>query len=456
MSPPESLTSVLACPRSDAPLEIRDDVLYCRASDVRYPLLGGIPWLFAEPDVARGEWRQRYQHANTRLDEHLAGVEAALVQPDLSAATRARLDCLQTGFRTQRAALSSLLKPLLEGSSSVPRATYLALRTRLPADQGLNTYLPNVHRDWGWGDAENAGSLEMLSEVLGTANPQRVLVLGAGAGRLAHDLNVALAPELCVGLDFNPLLMLLAARLDRGEDVQLVEFPMAPRTNLDHAVVRRLRAATKPATPTQWVLGDALRAPFQAGAFDLVVTPWLVDIISESPAAFAPRVNRLLAADGVWLNFGSVAFREPDIAACIGIEELTEQCVSGGFAHRQTLERELPYLDSPASRHGRVETVAAMRFDKTSDAAVVPRWRALPDWIVIGKTPVPASDAFLSQAAATRIHAFIMALIDGRRSLQDMASIMQQRGLMPAADAEEAIRGFLIKMHDDARRYSGF
>ena len=97
-----------------------------------------------------------------------------------------------------------------------------------------------------------------------------------------------------------------------------------------------------------------------------------------------------------------------------------------------------------------------MLFEKTADVPPVARWRALPDWIVVGKSPVPASDAFLQQAAATRIHAFIMALIDGKRSLKEMAVIMEQRQLMPAADAEEAIRGFLIKMHDDARRYAGF
>ncbi len=410
--------------------------------------------MFAEPDVALGEWRQRYQHVRAKHDAELATLDAALADNPAST-TAARLKLLADGTRRQRDALQTLLQPLMAGDPVATRATYLALRTRLPPDQGLNTYVPNIHRDWAWGDTENQGSIEMLQTVLGNTKPQRVLVLGAGAGRLTHDLNVALAPELCVGLDFNPLLMLLAARLGAGDTLEMVEFPLAPRQLTDSAVVRKLSADTSPATPTQWVLGDALRAPFAQGSFDLVVTPWLLDIVSEPPAAFAPRINALLAANGSWLNFGSVAFRGADPVENIGVEELIEACVSAGFTEGATIEQELPYLKSPASRHSRVETLVAQRYDKSKDVKPNARWRALPDWIVVGKTPVPASEAFLQQAAATRIHAFIMALIDGKRSLEEMAAIMEQQNLMPAADAIVAIRGFLIKMHDDARRYSG-
>ena len=53
----------------------------------------------------------------------------------------------------------------------------------------------------------------------------------------------------------------------------------------------------------------------------------------------------------------------------------------------------------------------------------------------------------------TRIHAFIMTLIDGKRSLKDMAQELEQQQLMPREDAETAIRGFLIKMFEEAGRH---
>ena len=60
------------------------------------------------------------------------------------------------------------------------------------------------------------------------------------------------------------------------------------------------------------------------------------------------------------------------------------------------------------------------------------------------------------QAAQTRIHAFFMALVDGRRSIADMAKLMEEQRLMPAAEAEGAIRNFLIRMYEDSRGYTTF
>ena len=45
-----------------------------------------------------------------------------------------------------------------------------------------------------------------------------------------------------------------------------------------------------------------------------------------------------------------------------------------------------------------------------------------------------------------------MSLIDGKRSLKDMAQLMEQQKLMTASEAEAAIRSFLIKMYEDSQR----
>jgi hypothetical protein len=69
---------------------------------------------------------------------------------------------------------------------------------------------------------------------------------------------------------------------------------------------------------------------------------------------------------------------------------------------------------------------------------------------------VPLLASFQSQAMATRIHAFIMSLIDGTRSLEDMAATMEAQQLMPRDEAKTAIRGFLIKMFEEASASGGF
>ena len=100
-----------------------------------------------------------------------------------------------------------------------------------------------------------------------------MLVLGAGAGRLAYDLHQALKPPLTVALDFNPLFLLAASRILAGPPLELYEFPIAPRSIADHAVLRRHEAPAPPAAGFELVLADASSPPFLPGRFDLVLTP---------------------------------------------------------------------------------------------------------------------------------------------------------------------------------------
>jgi hypothetical protein len=79
---------------------------------------------------------------------------------------------------------------------------------------------------------------------------------------------------------------------------------------------------------------------------------------------------------------------------------------------------------SPASRHGRQETVFTFAAEKSSDVEAAARHKALPDWIVTGKEPVPL--------------------------------LHEQQKLMTRQEAEPALRTFLTRMYDDSERNSGF
>src|SRR5690606_32530422 len=121
--------------------------------------------------------------------------------------TRARLDAMHAAYRDHTARLGRVPAPLELDVLSAGPETYLALRTRLPPDQGLLTYYPIVHRDWAWDGDENAVSLDLVRDALDGRAPGRTLVLGAGAGRLAYDVHRHLAPAATIALDFNPLLV---------------------------------------------------------------------------------------------------------------------------------------------------------------------------------------------------------------------------------------------------------
>ncbi len=451
-------TNLLACPRCDkTPLDATGDALHCKACKVDFPLLEGMPWMFAEPQAALGEWRGRLQFSLQQLSHEIAGLEKELQADDIRPLTKRRVERYKKSVEAHRRSLQKLLQPIEMQSLQGNYDSYLALRTRMPSEQGLNTYYPNIHRDWSWGEEENQASLKQIRAVLHDhAELGNVLVLGAGAGRLAYDIHTGLNCTSTVAMDFNPLLMLVANAVTAGRSLSLYEFPIAPLALDDDAVLRKLSAPQAVDENFHLILGDALRAPFPDGTFDTVVTPWLIDIISEDLSVLSARINGLLKDNGRWVNFGSLAFANPERARCYSPEEAKAIIAENGFSDPYVSQATIPYMSSPASRHGRQERVFSFSAYKERSVEKPARHLALPDWIVTGKDPVPLTPSFRQQAMTTQIYSFIMSLIDGKRSIKDMAVVLEKQKLMTAEEAEPAIRSFMTKMYDDSKRQSGF
>lgn len=452
------LSELIACPRCDkSPLAESSGGYRCSACKIDFPSVGGIPWMFAEPDASLGEWRNRLHYAIQQLSNDALRITNELKIAELPSLTRQRLEQQLQAINDHKSTLREILTPVDIQSSQASYESYLALRTRLPTDQGISNYYTNLHRDWVWGDEENAASLEQIRTVikdeqsLGTT-----LVLGAGACRLAYDLHTELATDQCVALDFNPLLLLVAKSLMEGKQQELYEFPLAPKSIKDFAVLRTLSAPQAVRDGFHFILGDVLRPPFASGAFDTIVTPWLIDIVSEDLPIQTARINRLLKPDGRWINFGSLAFSHAMQSRRYSTEETVAIVEQTGFKSPRISENTIPYMCSPASRHGRRESVFTFSAQKLKDVDTPARHKALPDWIVTGKEPVPLLDTFQSQAMSTRIYAFIMSLIDGKRTIADMAKILEDQKLMTAEEALPAIRTFMTRMHDDAQRSTSF
>ena len=416
-----------------------------------------MPWLFAEPHANWGEWRNRMQFALHKVAEEIADVDRDLARGDLRPLSKSRVERYRRCLTDHHDKLKTLLLPLDVGAPQGKIETYLALRTRLPTDQGLNTYYANVHRDWAWGDEENNASLEQIRAVLdGNDALGRVLVLGAGAGRLAYDLHTSLNCSTTVALDFNPLLVLIARHVTNGSALEMYEFPIAPLRPDDDAVLRTLEAPAAAGESFHLLLGDALRPPFAKQSFDTVVTPWLIDVINDDLATLAARINGLLSDGGRWINFGSLAFASVRHSGRYSPAEVGDIVTENGFSDPVTSEATIPYMCSPASRHGRRERVFSFAAGKQRAVPAPDRHAALPDWLVTGKEPVPLTPSFRQQAMTTQIYSFIMSLIDGKRSIKDMAALMEKQQLMTRDEAEPAIRSFLTRMFDDSQQRGSF
>jgi SAM-dependent methyltransferase len=378
-------------------------------------------------------------------------MRSTLARSELPAGTRRRLELVAKANEDQVQRLKSLLAPLGLEESITAEATHRGLGTRLPTEQGLTNYYVNLHRDWSWGDDENQAAIQEIRGLLGGGlrGLGRTLVQGAGAGRLAYDLHAAGDAPLTVATDFNPLLLFAARELFAGRSVELYEFPIAPRRIEDHAVLRKLSAPGPAREGLALVAADALHAPFADGAFDTVVTPWFIDIIGEPFARVAARINLLLKPGGRWINFGSLAFSRAAHAERVSLEEVVELLPQAGFDDFTAHEGSMPYMRSPASRHARIESTVTWVARKVAAPAESPRTRVLPAWLLAPEMPVPRTPAIEMQAVASRVHAFLLALINGERSMRDMARMLVEQRLMSAPDAEHAVRVFLARLHEE-------
>jgi len=112
-------------------------------------------------------------------------------------------------------------------------------------------------------------------------------------------------------------------------------------------------------------------------------------------------------------------------------------------------------MNSPGSRHARREIVATIAAEKATATAEPQLRDPLPSWLTDSTRAVPLSPAFRTQAFTTRIYAFLMSLIDGTRSIDDMAAQMETQKLMPKAEARASIRAFLTKMHEEGQAPPG-
>jgi uncharacterized protein YbaR (Trm112 family) len=442
------VATLLRCPRCAGTLE-GEAAFECLACGVRYPLIDGLPWLLPEPALALAEWRGRLHAMTAHLKRQAAQYRAALHPGITRATTRNRLKLLAMACSDHARRLQAVLAPLEADSGQATPATYAALAPAVASAQGLASYYANVHRDWCWGEAENRAGCQAVVDALGQTQPQRLLVLGAGAGRLAYDLHGALRPAMTVAADINPLLLAIARRMYAGEKLELYEFPVAPRDLASHALLRTLGAPGAAAAGLQLVFADATQPPFAPGSFDAVVTPWLVDVIDCDLGTLAATVNELLAPGGLWVCTGTLFFQQADPAQAYSSEEVREVVAAAGFEPPRLQAATLPYLCSPASRHARHEEVVTFAVRRLG--AVARTRRVMPAWLADVRQPVPMLPEVADHVLALRVRGYVASLVDGRRSLAEIAARLVEERLLPPAEATGIVRDYLLRLHEEAQ-----
>jgi SAM-dependent methyltransferase len=344
---------IAVCPRCRAQLDGDFACLSCRQS---YPSLDSIRVLLPDPDAQVARWRQQLGFILAQASETIVALADQLAAPEVGNATRTRIQSLARAIAEQADDLAVVLGPVLGGH--LPPANGVGL------PRGAADYISYLFRDWAWaagGDAENARSLAAVRQVSGGRDLGRMLVLGAGACRLAYDLHLHAGATETTVVDIDPYLLVPAEAVIRGGSVALTETSVnAPEVD---PVSRRwtLAAPSGPLGPEafHFCLADGTEPPFADQTFDTVVTPWFIDQVPTDLEALLRRVHALLVPGGRWIHHGPLLYR-PDalpITRWYTRQELFELAGQIGFRIGTWQNASQPCLLSPLTGRGLIENV---------------------------------------------------------------------------------------------------
>lgn len=462
------LSDVMVCPRCRTPAShaFPAGSVACAVCANQLFDLGGVPCWFPSGTLQRELWEDLFakflQQADESREQHLAEIQ----QPDLLPQTRQRL----TTMLKMRMATADSIAGLLRTAGIQPKKH---ARFAGYTPESFVQYYELMLRDWAWHSLgedtyrtyqdENRESLDSVSEVLNAAADvsfERILVLGSGAGRLSWDLHLKLKPQFTVALDQHPLLIFLSHFLIRqGGSLSLFDTRKLPQHGLPiiHEWSLKCAGATQ-AQRNSWhaLAADAWHLPFAEQSFDLVVTPWFLDITGKDCKSLLAVVERALKPGGCWLNHGPLLYSDtlPE-SQKYTFSELRNLLELGRF-HLQAETFSLsPYTHSPLSQRGRLEevwTFVARSAPDRAHLADAGSWAGKissdnpPPWLVLPHLPIPrlTKPGLFPEELNN-----IARLIDGTRSIEQIAEILAPK-LPEGHDPLAFVYGFFAEYVIDA------
>lgn len=437
-----TLPDLVRCSKcGDGLTQDSEEILSCTGCSAKYPLYAGIPWLYRDAASSRSQWADKWQQLEVSTGNDVEQLQEALRAPDLMISTQRRIESLIEGKRKLTVQIRSLLEPF--ELTKVEAATRLP-RDRIPSKQHFSSYLDTIFRDWAWGEEEVGESVALLASLLdGQARNGNVLVLGGGAGRLSDELARLGQWENVVQLDINPLLTRVAALLSAGEQVSLTEIPYPPAGLKSVSVDQALRNPNSGSkAPLHFLLGDVFTPPFAADSFDVLVTPWFVDILPEDFRGLSRRLNRLLRPDGLWINFGPLSFESLPLSARYTKDEVEDALSESGMTLVSSDYRRMPYLHSPHSMHKRSEEILVFSATKKENAAAGAGFSYYPRWMSDPTRSIPLLSTWQQIHSQRVFDVEILSLIDGQASIQDIIKRLSIKYSLPADRCRNVVNRF--------------
>jgi SAM-dependent methyltransferase len=419
--------------------------------------LANIPIVVRDPDQFLATCAQQLVSLQDQTERTVSAIQEQLQTADALPSTKVRGLAMIDAVRGQSADVRKVLSPLMREHRAVPIGSQTF---SVPA---LLTYIHYAYRDWGWPaepEGENERLLAAAHCVLKGKSVGKMLVLGAGACRLAYDLHRSFPHSETVVLDLDPFLFATAQTVIRGGSLTMREANMEVH-QLDGVVKEWVLRAPHEAIEENFyfLFADGLEPPFVAESFDTVITPWFIDIVPTDLRNLVAHIHRLLKPTGRWINIGPLHYRpEVPIVRRFALDELFDLAHRAGFHIDASRTESMPYLVSKLNGRGKVEWVLTF---SASKLGISPPAKSTPDvpdgppaWLLFPHIPIPIFPGRSAHASDDPAEQIVAAAIDGHNTIDDIAAVLAshagETGLT-MDQMREVVRRCLVAVHPELR-----
>ncbi len=402
--------------------------------------------LTSHPEETLSFWQHNKKKTIQQKDHEIADIKRKIEKGNLLKATRVRLSKLrETQIREK-----NLLDKYLAFLGDTPHE-FLLNEEGEGHGLELTRYLSYVFRDWSQkSNNEIQSHFSALQSVIKNSKQinqgKDFLVLGAGAGRLAYETaRIAGPSSRFFLLDINPLLLKVAAQMiEKSRAPELIEIPLYPKDpteigqEIEWVKVEKLLNAE-----FFYIWGDVRSVPFADQSFDVVITPWFLDIDPRGPAALMNTVAKLLKPAGEWWNTGPLAFADKAIESQWGVDEMLE-CLGVDFDVQYHGWNDVPYLERQNSYHHRIESIWNFLALRKEAIRNLETRQFQGSWNLDSK--ISESPSMTQSKLKYEMILSILSQIDGVKTAKELSQVLVQKYGFTESDAEQSVLRFLKKM----------
>ena len=119
---------------------------------------------------------------------------------------------------------------------------------------------------------------------------------------------------------------------------------------------------------------------------------------------------------------------------------------ASAFTLRSSSQSDVSYFDSPHSGSRRLETVFTFCAGKIGEAAPASLPAPAAPWVSDPRLPIPVSPPLVAIASTSIFTASALGLIDGTRSMADIADALGRNWQIQPAQMLDQLRAFFAKL----------